>query len=88
MSRTKFNHPVDCYVCAISEKQDKRLYNRRMRMNENMRLRKLYLDFEPLHLYAYSDPWNMNKDDARHWLSKEQIQRCLNEFGWMKWIKK
>lgn len=62
MSRSRRKTPVDGMTTARSEKQDKRLYNRRYR-----RVTKQMVHVEPErellpHLREYSDPWGMDKD--------------------------
>lgn len=62
MSRSRKKTPVAGMTTAVSEKQDKRLYNRRYR-----RVTKQMVHIEPArevlpHLREYSDPWGMDKD--------------------------
>ena len=62
MSRSRKKTPVAGMTTAVSEKQDKRLYNRRYR-----RVTKQMVHVEPErellpHLREYSDPWGMDKD--------------------------
>ena len=62
MSRSRKKTPVRAITTAHSEKQDKRLYNRRYR-----RVLKDMIHSDPErellpHLREYSDPWLMDKD--------------------------
>ena len=62
MSRSKKKTPIGGLTGARSEKQDKRLYNRRYR-----HICKLVLHVNPEcellpHLREYSNPWCMDKD--------------------------
>jgi len=62
MSRSRKKTPVHGITTASSEKQDKRLYNRRFRRVVKQLLRQ-NPECEVLpHLREYSNPWSMDKD--------------------------
>jgi hypothetical protein len=71
MSRSKKRMPIRAVNGASSEKQDKRLYNRRYR-----RVCKQFLHVNPEcelmpHLREYSNPWAMAKD-GKVWFDPQQ----------------
>ena len=62
MSRSRKKTPIHGITTASSEKQDKRLYNRRFRRVVKQVLRQAP-ECEVLpHLREYSNPWSMDKD--------------------------
>jgi hypothetical protein len=62
MARSRKKTPVQGITTARSEKQDKRLYNRRFRRICKQAMR-INPEREVLpHLREYSDPWGMDKD--------------------------
>jgi hypothetical protein len=75
MSRSKRKTPICGWTRAASEKQDKRLYNRRYR-----RVCKLFLHINPEcevlpHLHEHSNPWCMDKDGKVWFNPKEDPKR-------------
>jgi len=72
MSRSKKISPVCGLTEACSEKQDKRLYNRRYRRACEQALR-LNPKCELLpHLREYSNPWAMDKDGKMRFDPKQR----------------
>ena len=73
MSRSRRKTPIIGIACCSSEKQDKRMNNRRHRRNVNDDMRKL--DYEDSYYRSHkedSNPWDMGKDgrcyfDADKW---------------------
>ena len=62
MARSRKKNPVHSMTTASSEKEDKRLYNRRFRRVSKQALR-VNPEREVLpHLREYSNPWCMDKD--------------------------
>lgn len=88
MARSFKKHPVMSYAIAHSEKKDKIGYNRRMRVRENSRLRMLLNDFIPKHLYEYSNPYCMQKDGSRHWMTPEVLKKCHDLYDFLRWCRK
>jgi len=78
MSRSKRRTPISGIATARSEKQDKRLYNRRYR-----RACKQILHANPEsevlpHLREYSDPWAMDKD-GKIWFDPEKYPKEMRK---------
>ncbi len=88
MARSFKKHPVMSYVIAQSEKKDKIEYNQRMRVKENTRLRVLLDNFIPKDLREYSNPYCMQKDGSRHWMTQEVLKKCHNLYGFLRWCRK
>lgn len=88
MARSFKKHPVMSYVIVQSEKKDKIEYNRRMRVKENTRLRVLLDNFIPKDLREYSNPYCMQKDGSRHWMTPEVLKKCHNLYGFLRWCRK
>lgn len=65
MSRSYLHTPIMGMTCAESEKEDKRLANRRHRRGENQRLHAKPDQFCPSSIRAYSDVWCFEKDGKR-----------------------
>jgi hypothetical protein len=71
MSRSRKRTPICAINGASSEKQDKRLYNRRYRRVCKQHLR-VNPECEPApHLREYSNPWAMAKD-GKVWVDQAQ----------------
>lgn len=69
MSRSYKHTTISAITTAQSEKQDKRLTNRRFRRISKHRVR---IGAEPLvHLNEISDPWDFQKDGKRYFNSEE-----------------
>lgn len=78
MSRSKKKTPVGGITGACSEKQDKRLYNRRYR-----RVCKQVLHVNPKsellpHLREYSNLWCMDKD-GKNWFDPEEYPKRMRK---------
>jgi hypothetical protein len=63
VSRSHRKHPICGITCAESEKQDKRLLNRRVRRVNRQRL---HADKEPAQRNQLYDPWTMDKDGKQY----------------------
>lgn len=78
MSRSKRKTSIIGWTIAESEKQDKRLYNRRYRrackqiLNTNFECELLP------HLREYSSPWAMGKD-GKHWFDAEEFPEAMRK---------
>ena len=78
MSRSKKRTPISGIAGASSEKQDKRLYNRRYR-----RVCEQFLRVNPAgelmpHLRGYSNPWAMAKD-GKVWFDPEKYPERMRK---------
>lgn len=69
MSQSRKKTPVSGNTTATSEKQDKRLANRRLRRNSNQVLKASGLESEPVLpvMREVSNVWSFDKD-GRHWM--------------------
>lgn len=63
MSRSRKKTPIRGMTLADSEKQDKRLANRKIRRVNKIRVTG---DQEPAHVRELSDPWGMDKDGRQY----------------------
>ena len=70
MSRSRKKTPIRGMTLADSEKEDKRLANRRIRRVNKVRVGR---DQEPTHTRELSDPWGMAKD-GRQWFGDEPAE--------------
>ncbi len=78
MSRSRRKTAIGGILDKESEKQDKRIYNRRYR-----RVFKQCLHINPFaeifpHLREYSNPWNMNKDGKR-WFDENEYPNRMRK---------
>lgn len=65
MSRSKRKKPIFAYTTSTSEKQDKRIWNKRFR-----RVSKLLIQNDkdlPLKLAAVANVWDGSKDGKHYW---------------------
>ena len=74
MSRSRKKTSIGGITTAVSEKQDKRIYNRRYR---RVCKQSLHIDHQqelPI-LKEYSNPWCMNKDGKKWFVAKKYPKR-------------
>lgn len=78
MSKSKRKTSIVGWATTDSEKQDKRLYNRRYRrackqiLNTNFECELLP------HLREYSNPWAMGKD-GKHWFNAKEFPKWMRK---------
>ena len=77
MARSRRHTSICAITTAKSEKQDKRLYNRRYRRTIRLRIRQgLWETLPPLR--EYSDPCNMDKD-GKQWYNRNQFPSYMRK---------
>ena len=71
MSRSQRHTPIFGITTARSEREDKRIWHKRLRAHERTALSQLHcLNWDnhiPVHHRAVSDIWSMAKDGRRFW---------------------
>lgn len=75
MSRSRKKTSIGGITNSCSEKQDKRIYNRRYRHSCKQYLQ---IDYEREllpHLKEYSNPWSMDKDGKKWFDAKKYFKR-------------
>lgn len=77
MSRSKRKTSI-AGAAGCSEKQDKRLYNRRYRQAFKQHLRNRTDNDAWPHLHDYSDPWGMAKD-GRSWFDGREFPELMRK---------
>jgi len=78
MSRSKKRTPIGGITTARSEKQDKRLYNRRYR-GACKQILHMTPECELIpHLREHSDPWDMDKD-GKTWFDLEKYPKEMRK---------
>ena len=87
MAKSTKRNPVIGFAYARSEKRDKIIANRKARINENIRLKKMGESYFPVDRKSYSDIWTFAKDGKQR-LSLSSFNRMITNYGWLKWIKK
>ena len=78
MSRSKKKISIGGITTSPSEKQDKRIYNRRYRHTYKQLLQ---MDFQREllpHLKEYSNPWSMNKD-GKKWFDAKKYPKYMRK---------
>jgi hypothetical protein len=77
MSRSRKKTSIGGITTSESEKQDKRIYNRRFR---RVCKQSLHIDYEKElpHLKEYSNPWCMDKDEKK-WFDAMKYPKSMRK---------
>lgn len=86
MSRSRKKTPISGISTARSEKQDKRLANRKLRHAVKQRLGTDPDDVLPV-LREVSNVWSMAKD-GKHWYSRSDWDERPRRYPWWKLVRK
>ena len=84
MSRSYKKTPI-CKIAGTSDKQSKRIANRNYRHTNNMLLKDLVEDFEPINMnvIANGNVWSF-ASDGRSWFGTEKFSVHGRKYNWTK----
>lgn len=74
MSRSRKKTPIHGITTAVSEKEGKRIWHKRMRARERDRLI-TDPESEPTHEREVSDTWGMSKDGKQYYSADPKLMR-------------
>jgi len=77
MSRSYRKTPIIAWCGCYSEKEDKKIWHRRFRRVNRVRVS---CGLEPKHVRELSDPWCMHKDGSKNWFG--HYKYGVHRTGW------
>ena len=72
MSRSKKRTPIGCWVCCKSQKQGKRICNRKFRRQEHQKINLGEFERLPFRTFEVMNPWDLSGDGKGYFHSRPE----------------
>lgn len=88
MSRS-YKKPFFAVACYFSNKKDKTIAHKHFRAKEKEEMRNILDDEDklPIRMREVSNTWEFSSDGLAQYKGDE-VEKCKELFGWLKWFKK